>query len=155
MVFPPIHWFMGIKGKSGRLSDIEFLSKKEFDGKLRTTEAFSTATGDLVTLTANSGKDMYLARAKVTLYLSSGGTSSSDKIELSANGTVIETITTSLRNDSTNGAATYHTYEFKNIGLKVAATQIIKVEIIALDSETEVEGFLSCFEETTGEDPTI
>ena len=47
------------------LSDIEFLAKKEFDGKLRTAEGNVTAAGDIATLTANSGKDMYLATAKV------------------------------------------------------------------------------------------
>jgi len=47
------------------LSDIMFISVKEFGSKLRTTEGTLSATGYLCTLTANTGKDMYLAKAKV------------------------------------------------------------------------------------------
>ena len=45
-------------------------------------------------------------------------------------------------------------YEFKNIGHKVAATQIIKLEVISLDAEVDVEGFIQAIEVPTGENPT-
>ena len=50
MVFPWIPF-----GKGGkRLSDIEYLSIKEFDGKLTTAEGTVSATGDVASITAGS-----------------------------------------------------------------------------------------------------
>jgi len=139
------------KRAGGRLSDIEFLAIKAFGGKLVKNEGFLSATGDLATLTASSGKDMYLARAKVTFYSRVSNPSSvGDKIELKVNGTVVETTGYSML---TNAIET--SYEFKNIGHKVAATQIIKLEVTVLATDTDVEGFIECFEETTGETPQI
>ena len=50
------------------MSDIMFLAKKEFDGKLRQNDGTRTTAGDLATLTATTGKDMYLAYAKVNIF---------------------------------------------------------------------------------------
>jgi hypothetical protein len=147
MVFPWIPFLFEAKRK---VSDIEFLSKKEFDGKLREDEGFLSATGDLATLTANSGKDMYLARAKCILFDNVGGSATAiTEVVLKINGTVVETVKAS--------PATHQdtVYEFRNIGQKVAATQIIKLEVISIDTRTDVEGFIECFEETTGESPVI
>jgi len=152
MVFPPIHWFQGLGGKR-RLSDIEFLAKKDFDGKIRSVEGFLSAAGDLATLTATSGKDMYLARAGVVFVLNNPtGSVTLDEVVLKMNGTIIETVKFTSHGASKTGTLVY---EFKNIGQKVAATQIIKIEVITLDPETDVEGFIEVFEETTGETPVI
>ena len=148
---------MSLKGKRARLSDIEFLAKKEFDGKLVTNEGTLSVTGDLATLTANTGKDMYIARAKVTFYSNAGSTSASfaDQAVLRINGVIVETARFGfVRSGGGDGVLSYD-YEFKNIGQKVTATQIIKLEVITLDTETDIEGFIECFEETTGETPVI
>jgi len=156
MVFPPIHWFSGIRGKSGRLSDIEFLAKKDFDGKLVKNEGFLSAAGDLATLTANSGKDMYIARANCVFFSNVNGSRSvADEVVLKINGVIVETVKFSHREVSTGTGVVSMSYDFKNIGHKVAATQIIKLEVITLDTEVDVEGFIECFEEDTGVDPTI
>ena len=157
MVFPPIHWFQGIKGKRGRLSDIEFLAKKEFDGKLVKNEGFLSTTGDLATLTASSGKDMYIARAKVIVYIniSTSAGSVADEIVLKINNVIVETAKATIEASTGGSGVNTFAYEFKNIGHKVAATQIIKLQVITLDTQTDVEGFIECFEETTGETPVI
>jgi hypothetical protein len=48
---------------------------------------------------------------------------------------------------------TVEDYEFKNIGHKVAAGQIIKLEIISLGTDVNVEGFIECFGKDTGVNP--
>lgn len=131
------------------MSDILFLSVKEHASKLRTDEGFLSAAGDLATLTATGGKDMYIARAKVVFFRNTTSlVSTADEVVLKVNGTVVETAKFS-------GSAEQPTWEytFKNIGHKVAATQIIKLEVITLDTQVDVEGFIECFEETTGESP--
>ncbi len=149
MVFP---WIPFLKDRGGKkLSDIEFLSIKEFDGKLRSIEGFISATGDLATLTANTGKDMYLGRAKVTVWLNDISQTAVDQTcELKINGTVVETFTTGL-----NTSLLSRTYEFKNVGHKVAAAEIIKLQVTTSDAQIDWEGFIECFEETTGETPQV
>ena len=147
-------WLVHLVGKGRRLSDIEYLAIKEFDGKLVKNEGFLSATGTLATLTASAGKDMYIARAKVIFYLNalSAASSVADKVELQINGTAVETASHSILTAS--GLAVFE-YEFKNIGHKVAATQVIKLEVITLDADIDVEGFVECFEEATGASPAI
>ena len=72
---------------------MNFLSIKEFDGKLRTNEGVLAATGTLVTLTASLGKDLYFSGAKVS-YKPHQGTVGQENasIELQLNGVVIETV---------------------------------------------------------------
>jgi len=157
MVFPWVQFLK--KGGAGRLSDIEYLAIKEFDGKLVKNEGFLSATGTLATLTASAGKDMYVASAKVIFYLNvaGGATAIADKVELQINGTVVETATSSQEHTgatSESGIAAW-SYEFKNIGYKVTESQVIKLEVITLDSEVDVEGYVQCIEETTGESPQI
>jgi len=140
--------------KKGKLSDIEFLSIKEFGGKLVKNEGNVTAAGDIATLTASGGKDMYLARAKVVFYLedASAGTADADEVVMKVNGVIVETVKSSMNGSSDTGIVSWD-YEFKNIGHKVAATQIIKLEAITLDTDVAIEGFIECFEETTGATP--
>ena len=144
-----------MEGDEDLMSDIMFLAVKEFDSKLRSAEGSVTAAGDIATLTANSGKDMYLARAKITFIAEVGnsGLSSQDEVVLKINGTIIETTKNSMGIGATGIVA--WEYEFKNVGHKVATGEIIKLEAITLDSDITVEGFIECFEETTGETPRL
>jgi len=144
-------WIAFLKNRGGgRLSDIEFLAIKDFGSKLVKNEGVLSATGDLATLTASSGKDMYIARAKVTWFSNTASPSIiASECVLKINGTIVETSKVSL---SANNSLIY---EFKNIGHKVAATQIIKLEVISIDSEVDIEGFIECFEEATGETPQV
>jgi len=133
------------------MSDIQFLAIKEFDGKLRTDKgviAFSI-TGDVATLTANTGKDMYLARAVINL--ESNSSAGDIAIDLLINGVVIETYNPEFNSVNSNGMSWY---EFKNIGHKVLAGQIIKLEVTT-NNQVEVNGFIECWEEDTGESPQI
>ncbi len=138
------------------LSDIEFLAKKEFDGKLRTAKGTLSATGDLATITANSGKDMYLAKAKVSARIEDTAKNRTVIVELKVNGVIKATWACDLSAQFTTiGATSSIGYEFVMSGIKVAATQIIKLEVVTLDASVEVNGELVVFEETTGESPVI
>jgi len=157
VVFP---WIPFLFGRRKRLSDIEFLSIKEFDGKLVTDEGGRTTVGDIATLTANSGKDLYLAKAKVSIFFqTTDNIPRTFTIDLKVNGVTKATWTHEALNSVQAGSERTTDlngqYEFPIIGLKVAATQIIKLELITIDTAGGVEGQLICFEETTGESPQI
>ena len=141
------------------MSDILFLSVKEHAGKVRSDEGTLSTIGDLATLTATTGKDMYLARAQVTFFITGTAALAVGNIaELKIHGTVIETTEAALGGASTSTAgkgAAALVYEFKNIGRKVAASQIIKIEITGLHVAVDAEGFIECFEEPSGVSPFV
>lgn len=151
-----------LKERKKRVSNIEYLAVKEKEGKLREDEGFLSAAGDLAKLTANTGKDMYLASAKCVFFVNNVSTnhgSAGDKVVLKINGVIKETARFSFLHSGTGttsgGTTLYGYYEFKNIGQKVAAGQIIKIEVITLDVDVDVEGYVQCFEEDTGTDPRL
>ncbi len=138
------------------MSDIQYLAIKEFDGKIRSSEGILSVIGDLATLTANNGKDMYLASAKITFTLSTiivGQANLNNRVDLKINGVLIESARYSININS--GNLFDLVYEFKNIGRKVLAGEIIKLEAITLGSVSSVAGFIECFEEDTGNSPQI
>lgn len=157
MVHPPIHWFQGTTiTERPRLSDIEYLAKKEFDGKLVRDDGFRAggATGDLATLTATAGKDMYLGKATVVATMNQQGGAIA-QVVLKINGTIEETFDLRIIEQTVGSLITTFVYEFTNIGRKVLATQIIKLEVITSDVDLDLYGIIVCFEETTGADPRI
>jgi len=129
--------------------DIAYLSKKEFDGKLRQADGSLSVTGDLATLTANAGKDMYLAKATVVFYNNSASNPTvASKVSLLLNGVTVEVVASQI------GLITESfQYIFVNLG-KVATTQIIKLEVTAIDTNVDIEGSIVVFEEDTGTDPS-
>ena len=153
----PVIQYLRIKKK--KLSDIEYLAIKEFEGKLVYDDGQVTTTGDLATLTASSGKDMYIAKAKVSVMpntLASG--LSPYLVELKINGVTEESFNGVMEADTGVDYAEQgnRQYEFINIGRKVAATQIIKLEVITnTGNDQTFEGSIVCFEETTGESPAV
>ena len=126
-----------------------------FDGRLKHDEGFLSATGDLCTLTAASGKDLYLSAAKVTFFVNTiNGVWLADEVVLKVNGTIVETAKASivLVATSDSGSSTFD-YEFKNLWHKVDATQILKLEVITIDADTDVEGFIQAVEVPDTENP--
>jgi len=138
-------------GGAATLSDIMFLAKKEFDGKLVENEAALAldTTGTLATLTASGSKDMYLAYAKVNV--AEGATNGNCKVELQVNSVVKDTFDT--ESPSSNYGNPSGQYLFA-IGFKVTTGQVIKLECITNDS-LRIESVIQCFEETTGATPVI
>jgi len=150
-------WLTFLKRSGRRLSDIEFLAIKEFGGKLRQNDGTlaATTTGDLATLTASSGKDMYLAKAKFNARNNSATLQATSTMVLKINGVIFESMKI-LFKGGTDGNSTdlTHDYEFEHMGFKVLATQIIKIEATQ-NSGMLLEGMIECFEETTGESPAV
>jgi len=143
-------WIHALFGRKKRLSDIEYLAIKEFDGKMVKNGSIRTTTGDIATLTASSGKDMYLAKAVI---VADGVGTSLDtiRVDLKINGTTEEIFSGEMI--SGQGVVPFH---FGLTGVKVAATEIIKLELITIDSNAiAVAGMIECFEETTGESPQV
>ena len=117
-------WLVFLRKSGKKLSDIEFLSIKEFGGKLvENDNTVDNATGDLATLTANSGKDMYLASAKVNCR-ASGTANAICTVALIVDTVTKETYEADLNHgtgpDSGNSTSEY-TFTF---GYKVVATKI-------------------------------
>lgn len=136
-----------------------FLAKKDFDGKLRQNDSASkTTTGDLATLTANSGKDMYLGKAYCNIRADDINSNSDPVavVELSINGTVVETYSNSSETSTSanDHGSTSGSHEFIHIGHKVATTEIIKLEVISV-TNCKIDGAIVCFEEATGATPVI
>lgn len=152
-------WIPFLFGRRKRLSDIEFLSIKEFDGKLRQSDGIRTTTGDIATLTATSGKDMYVGKAIINAANLGSGANVDQTITvaLKLNAVTVETHSVEfVRGTARSDALLAQTIEFISIGQKVAATQIIKLELITADTtNVTVTGTLVCFEETTGDSPQI
>ena len=142
-----------------RLSgDLALLLKKEFDGKLITAEGTRTTSGDIATITAASGKDMYLAKAKCSVRLTGVDTLANVFVELKANAVIKATwsVRPHMGANAQGFAGTNSfNYEFVMSGLKVLATEIIKLEAVTVDANVEVNGELVCLEEDTGADPIL
>lgn len=161
MVFPPIHPFQSLTGVTELdVGDLEFLSKKEFAGAKRNNRGIKLngATGDLATLTANTGKDMYLARAKASIRQ---GVLDPDQhtfeVQLKANGAIIDTyIGNIIQTTGTPKIGTTNAqYKFIGIGTKVTTGQILKLEVITSTGSTlDIAGVIETFEVNTGASPT-
>lgn len=140
------------------MSDIEFLTIKEFDGKLKSDEGFGNAVGELAAITAGGGKDLYLATAKCSVRLASNvNIAVICRIELRVNGTPIETAHFTMEGVSGLGHVVLtQSYEFVNIGHKVVSGNTISVHIAEVTSNLmQFEGEVSGFEENTGASPAI
>lgn len=137
------------------LSDIMFMAKKVFDSKERSAEGtLDDATGDLATLTANTGKDMYLAGATINARVT-GTAAGVGVVELKINGITVETYSCNLTNGSgPDSGNSSDNYPFKIKGVKVATGQVIKLEVIS-STDIEFNGVIQCWEENTGATPTI
>lgn len=133
----------------------KFILQAEFDGRLKSSEGFLSATGDLVILTAAAGKDLYLVSAIAVFFNeSANSTSFGDRVESKANGVIKETGMYSFGQASSGfGGVTSMVYEFKNLFHKVAPTKILKLEVINIAVNTGIEGFIEAIEVPTGENP--
>ena len=143
----------GITGDTD-MDDIEYLSIKDFNSKLRSNDSVRTTTGVLATLTANTGKDMYLASAIISCGSTSAGTPSGlYTVQLRVNSVVVETGYVYITGVSDNG---WNKYEFAFKG-KVTTGQVIDLNVSRAVSvtTTEVSGSIQCFEEDTGTTPQI
>ena len=160
MVFPWIQ-FIWLSNKlimeddSDSLSDIQFLAVKEFEGKLRQADGTVTATGDVASLTANTGKDMYLASAKCNVKDDQSVNGASCTVVLKVNAVIVDTyhFLTPAVSSSTGYAALATNYDFP-VGFKVDAGQIIKIEVTA-ESSCSINAEIQCFEETDGVSPRL
>ncbi len=132
------------------MSDIQYLAIKEFEGKVRTDEnTINNVTGVTATLTANVGKDMYLAKASITLSSNSANSDNDVTGALRVNGVDIEPFKLTIVPENQS-----KTFKFSTVGLMVPAGQVIDINI-ALIEFVQINAFLECWEEDTGESPQI
>lgn len=149
-----------------KVSNLEFLALQEFTAAhaLRDNTGVKDdgATGDMGTLTANTGKDMYLIEAWVTLR--------QDVIDalpklfeavLRINGTIRDRLYLHGMNTSTDsggnagGGNGKMQGKFILKGVQVLAGEIIKIEVITSDADLDATGTVSCWEQDTGTTPQI
>ena len=99
---------------------------------------------------------MYLARAYVSLAQDANNAVADCIVELKVNGVIKETFSGRMQGGATPGfgGTSASSYEFAFVG-KVAATQIIKLEAVTVDSGVTVNAVLVTFEEDTGASPAI
>lgn len=142
------------------LGDIEFMSIKEFQSKVRQDDGTQIATGDIASITANTGKDMYLAKAKVTAHNANVSNAVQNlTVELSLNGVVVERWQPArvFFGGGTGSSWQERDYEFVTaVGRKVLAGEIIKLEVTFNTGSTFiVDGAIEVYEEDTGKNPQI
>ena len=149
-------WIHALFGRRKRLSDIEYLSIKEFDSKLvtNTGQQADGGTGNAATLTASSGKDLYLAKAQATVRTDTATTIILAEITLVVNGVIKDRWEYSNTTSTTSGQ-TSQPHDFAVQGVKVAATQTIILDVVASNVDFDITGTLVGFEETTGESPAV
>ena len=145
------------------MPDSEFFKKElanvvlqaSFDGRLKSAEAQRTTTGDLVSLTAATGKDLYLTRAVADFFFDESNSSDfGSRCELKVNAVIKETDAYSGGQASSGfGGSTSVAYEFKNLFHKVTAAQILKLEVTSIAVKTRIEGFIQAVEVPTGLNP--
>lgn len=133
----------------------KIILQASFDGRLKSNEGFRTTTGDLVSLTAATGKDLYLTRAVADFFNDESNSSDfGSKCELKANAVIKETDAYSAGQASSGfGGSTSIAYEFKNLFHKVTAAQILKLQVTVIASKTAIEGFIQAIEVPAGENP--
>lgn len=153
MVFPVIQFLSPMPTEDDDLT--KYILQAEFDGRLKWDEGFLNTTGNLCTLTAATNKDLYLTAAKVVFFSTDtiNGTAVKDEVVLKVNDTIVETVKQSYAGAGGDGGIASIDYEFKNIGHKVDATEVLKLQVIKLDAETEVEGFIQAIEVPDNQNP--
>ena len=136
--------------------DMSFLMKKTFNSEIVSNEGLIETTGDLATLTASSGKDMYLAAAKISYGVEEAAAATHKLgVELKINGVIVESFVNLFDSDGSTQGTMGNNYQFINIGQKVEATEIIKLEVITNGGNLyDIEGTIVCVEIDTGVDPT-
>lgn len=145
-----------VGGVKKTLSDIEYLAIKEFDNKrvdvFAEIDQATIAVTDLVTQTANVGKDMYLAKASI-VWNKTGATNAGITARLFINGVKEDEVLWSTGTLTTQ----QEQYIFTTESIKVLTGQIIKIEVLS-DSANDVinyKGKLLLWEEDTGTTPAI
>ena len=152
-------WIPFLSPRGGRkLSDIEYLAIKEFGSKLveNTDVQNDGGTGMCATLTAASGKDLYLASAKVSIRFDTASTIIVGEITLLQNSTVVDRFYFSGSADGGQGGTTGELqHEFTWKGGKVAATEKFEIDVVASNADFDIQGTLVGIQEATGESPAI
>ena len=141
-----------VKGGEKDMGDIIDLAIKEFEGKTVKNNFFRSTSGTLATLTADTGKDMYLAVAEGTIATSLTTTVVDQvTVDLVVNSVTVESISVLVDVNSRLSP-----YKFKFSG-KVTTGQTISIEatIGTAGSAMQMTGNLECFEEDTGNTPAI
>ena len=157
MVFPWVQFL----GKKKRLSDIEYLAIKEFDGKRVDVDSGATITNSstettVVTQTAGSApnKDMYLGGAKMSWQASAAsGGANNITLRLFLNAVELE-----KKVYDNEAAGSDGEYVFLTKGVKVAFGEIIKLTAQnsnASNTTTIHNGKLILFQEDTGASPAV
>ena len=110
---------------------------------------FAGTTGVFVTLTANTGKDLYLSTASITLR--ADGAYQQGNVSLVANSVTIDQMVFSAAN-TVNGS---FKLDFDLSTIKVLAGETIVLNLTENNSLFDIRGTLIGWEETTGETPQI
>jgi len=81
-----------LREDDSEMSDIMFMSVKQFDGKILKADGNVTATGEIAAVTPASGKTFYFANAKMNSLMVVAGDSPHAEVEVRNDGTQVETL---------------------------------------------------------------
>lgn len=146
--------WLTILQKGGRLSDIEFMSVKQFKGKLKKVEGSTSSTGTITSFTPATGKTFYLAGAHVQQVAVTPVTVYSWHAELKNDTTVVD-------NCGGNGSASFATYslpqrfELKGDSLVGDGAKTYSINIVSNADGVTLEGMIYGFIENDADDPRL
>lgn len=146
----------------GDMGDIIDMAIKANDGKATydVGELINrVTTGTIVSLTAASTKDLYLAGASVTLEDTAPqiGGNRSYQVHLTANGTTIDVWSFRAQYNASAISSTplASTHNFKVTGAKVTTSQVFALNLAEVGTSCDVFGMLYGWQENTGDTPQI
>jgi len=153
-VIYPSNLTVGGVEKHVLMSDILFMSVKEHAAKKVSATGTASTVTNVCTLTASSGKDLYLASAQFTAKSTSSGVGAAVVVVLKLNGSTVETHDIKLAGTSDSEGEFNKTIKFNHKGDKVTTTQTITIDITSVTTVT-VNGQIEGFEEDTGVSPFV
>lgn len=152
-------WITFLKERRKRLSDVEFMSIKQFEGKILKGEGSLGATGTLTSVTPASGKTFYLAEAKAEFDSVTIATATQRaRVELQNNAIIVDELYSSVRVSGSNfGAGTPNQSKsiIKGDSLVGDGIKVYRLQVVVFTNYALVHGTIIGYIENDADDPRV
>jgi len=147
-------WIHALWKRGRRLSDIEFMSVKQFEGKLKKVQGAATATGTITSFTPATGKTFYLAGAQIQMIGNTPTTDWNWNAELKNDTTVVDVV-------GSSGSAAFATYalplkfELKGDSLVGNSSKTYSINVVSNSDSVNLEAMIYGYIEDDADDPRL
>ena len=147
-------WIHALFERGRRVSDIEFMSVKQFEGKLKKAEGSATGTGTIVSITPATGKTFYLAGAHVQQVATGAVAAYSWHAELKNDTTVVDNVG-AQGSATTTLTALPQIFQLKGDSLVGNSSKTYSINIQANSDSLQLEAMIYGYEEDDADDPRL